>query len=285
MREYTDTYYPSSDGLKLYARDYAHADPRATLLCMHGLSRNSADFSALCAELNDHYRIISVDQRGRGRSEYDSDPANYNPQVYVRDMITLLDHLGIEKVIAIGTSMGGVISMAMAATAAKRLAGVVLNDIGPEIDPTGIERIRGYVGLLPPVSNWADAAAQVRSTNAIAFSDYDDADWAAFARNVYIENDAGIPVLAHDPAIATSLQKNNVPVDMWGAFDAMASLPVLVIRGATSDILHPDCVAAMRRRRPDLATVEVPGRGHAPMLDEPEALTAIRQFLPRSAKA
>ena len=279
MTEYRDIYYHSSDGLRLYARDYAHPTPRATVLCMHGLSRNSADFASLCAMLHDGYRLISVDQRGRGLSAYDPDPSNYNPLVYVRDMLTLLDHLGIERVAAIGTSMGGVIGMLMAATAPDRFRGVVLNDIGPVIDPVGVQRIRSYFGQLPAVSTWQEAAAQVRSTNAIAFPDYGEDDWLTFARNAYRENAVGVPVLAHDPAIAQSLRATGAPIDLWPAFDAMTDIPMLVVRGATSDILAPECVAEMRRRRADLTVVEVPNRGHAPMLDEAVATAAIRLFL------
>ena len=279
MTHYNDLYYNSTDGLRLYARDYPHSAPRATVLCMHGLSRNSADFATLCAELHGDYRLISVDQRGRGLSAYDPEPSNYNPLVYVRDMLTLLDHLAIDRVVAIGTSMGGVISMLMAATAPQRFRGVVLNDIGPVIDPAGLDRIRSYVGQLPAVATWQEAAAQVRATNAIAFPDYGDDDWLAFARNVYRENATGVPVLAHDPAIAQSLKPTQVPVDMWSTFDAMTGLPLLVIRGASSDILSRECVAEMRRRKPDLTAVEVPNRGHAPMLDEAVAIAAIRRFL------
>jgi len=279
MSTYEDIFYRGEDGLKLYARDYAHPRPRATVLCLHGLSRNSADFGRLCETLNDEFRLIAVDQRGRGRSEYDSDPANYDAMTYVRDMFTLLDHLAIDRVTAIGTSMGGIISMAMAATAAHRFERIVLNDIGPEIDPPGLERIRSYVGRLPPVATWEEAAAQVRLTNELAFPDYDDDDWLQFARNVYREDDDGRPVLAHDPAIAKSLRAGSAPINLWPAFDAMQSIPLLVIRGASSDILAPECVVEMQRRRPDLVTVEVPNRGHAPMLDEAEAVMAIRRFI------
>ncbi len=279
MTDYNEVYYRSTDGLRLYARDYAHARPRATVLCMHGLSRNSADFAALCAALNDDYRVLAVDQRGRGLSDYDADPGNYSAEVYVRDMFTLLDHLELERVVAIGTSMGGVISMAMGASAPQRFAGVVLNDIGPVIDPAGLDRIRAYVGRLPAVASWEEAARQVRTANSIAFPDYDDDDWMGFARNVFRENAEGVPVLAHDPAIAESLKVSNVPIDMWPLFDAMATIPMLVVRGATSDILAPACVSEMRRRRPDLTAIEVPDRGHAPMLDEPGAIAAIRRFL------
>lgn len=281
MTAYQDVYYESTDGLRLYARDYAHGSPRATVLCMHGLTRNSADFGKLAAALNDDYRVISVDQRGRGLSARDANPENYNPVVYMRDMWTLLDHLGLDRVVAVGTSMGGVISLVMGSTAPERFQGVVLNDIGPVIDPAGIERIRSYVGQLPPVTSWDDAAAQVRSTNAIAFPDYSDDDWLAFARNVYRENAAGVPEVDYDLAISQSLKESNVPVDLWPAFDAMESIPMLVVRGATSDILAPDCVAEMQRRNPGVASVEVRNRGHAPMLDEPEANAAIRQFLER----
>ncbi len=279
MAGHDDIYYRSSDGLTLYARDYQHAAPKATVLCLHGLTRNSADFAHLCDQLNDDYRLVSVDQRGRGLSDYDPDPANYNPQVYVRDMLTLLDHLQLGRVTVIGTSMGGVITMALAATAPNRLEAVVLNDIGPEIDPVGIERIRGYVGKLSPVGDWEDAAAQVRATNALAFPDYTAADWLGFARNVYREGDDGVPVPAYDPAIAQSLSENRATADMWPLFDCLKDARAMVIRGATSDILAPACVAEMQRRRPDLVTVEIPNRGHAPMLDEPQALVAIRGFL------
>jgi pimeloyl-ACP methyl ester carboxylesterase len=282
MTEYKDIFYQSTDGLRLYARDYAHAAPRGTVLCMHGLSRNSADFTKLCAELHDAYRIISVDQRGRGLSEYDPDPSNYNPIVYVRDMVTLLDRVGIDRVVVIGTSMGGVIGMLMASTSPDRVRGVVLNDIGPVIDPVGLDRIKDYVGRLGPVSSWEEAAAQARSMNAIAFPDYGEGQWLEFARNIYRENEAGRPVLAHDPAIARSLrgsEGNDLPVDLWPAFEAMTGISILVIRGATSDILAPECVIEMQRRRPDLTVVEIPGRGHAPMLDEAVAITAIQRFL------
>ena len=279
MSTYSDIYYQSSDGLRLYARDYSHPEPRATVLCMHGLTRNSADFANICAALHDDYRLIAVDQRGRGLSEYDPDPVNYNARVYVRDMLTLLDHLGVNRVAAIGTSMGGVISMVLGATSPQRLRGVVLNDIGPAIDPAGLDRIRAYVGQLPPVSTWDQAAAQVHEMNASMFPDYGEADWLALARNGYRENEDGMPVPAYDPAVSESLRQSNVMVDLWPAFDAMSGLPMLVVRGATSDILAPECVAEMRQRRPDLTAVEVPNRGHAPMLDEAEAATAIRTFL------
>ncbi len=282
MSAFDEHYYTSRDGLRLFARDYTHANPRATILCLHGLTRNSADFAELCAALHDDFRLIAVDQRGRGNSAYDPNPENYNPLVYSRDMFDLLDGLGIAQVVVIGTSMGGIISMVMGSMDASRFRAVVLNDIGPVIDPAGLDRIRGYVGKLEPVNTWTDAEAQVAATNAIAFPDYGAADWRRFARKLYREDPTGRPVVAHDPAIAGSLRdRAEAPAvpDLWPAFDVLADIPVLVVRGATSDILAPACVTEMRRRRPDLEAVEIPDRGHAPMLDEPAALAALRGFL------
>ncbi len=281
MSGYADYWYTSDNGLRLYARDYAHPAPRATVLCMHGLSRNSADFAELSAALQQDFRVLAVDQRGRGRSAYDSDPANYSPLVYVRDMFTLLDSLAIPRVIVIGTSMGGIMSLLMGALQPARLAAVVLNDIGPVIDPVGLDRIRRYVGKVPPVTSWAEAVAQVRNMNAPVFPDWQSNDWERFTHKLYREDAQGVPQLAYDPAIASSIQASadTPPIDLWPAFAALATIPTLVIRGATSDILAAECVAEMTRRKPDLVAVEVPDRGHAPMLDEPVARAAVLKFL------
>jgi pimeloyl-ACP methyl ester carboxylesterase len=281
MSGYADYWYTSDNGLRLYARDYAHPAPRATVLCMHGLSRNSADFAELSEALQQNFRVIAVDQRGRGRSAYDPDSTNYSPLVYVRDMFTLLDSLAIPRVIVIGTSMGGIMSLLMAALQPARLAAVVLNDIGPVIDPVGLERIRRYVGKVPPVTSWAAAIAQVRDLNAPVFPDWQTNDWERFTRKLYREDAQGVPQLAYDPAIAISIQASadTPPIDLWPAFAALAPIPTLVLRGATSDILAADCVAEMTRRKPDLVSVEVPARGHAPMLDEPVARAAVMGFL------
>ena len=284
---FDDVFYAADDGLRLYARDYRHPAPQATVLCLHGLTRNSADFEPLAPALNDAFRVVAVDQRGRGRSEYDPDPSNYNALVYSRDMLSLLDHLDVERVVLIGTSMGGIISLVMGSQAKHRINGVVLNDVGPEIDARGLERIRSYVGHQAAVTTWAEAAAQVEATNGIAFPGYGPSDWDAFARRLYREGPDGVPVLAHDPAIAESLREASADApapDLWPAFDALDGIPILVVRGAESDILEPRVVAEMRRRRPDLVAVDVPDRGHAPMLDEPAAYDAIRAFLGRVAQ-
>lgn len=284
MTEFADVWYRSADGLRLYARDYFHPAPRATLLCMHGLTRNSADFEALCATLNGDFRLIAPDQRGRGRSQYDSTPDNYHPAMYVQDMFALLAHLRIQRIISIGTSMGGLMTMIMAANQPERLRAAILNDVGPVIDPAGLARVKSYIGNMPAAASWPEAAENARRVNGLAFPDYTDEDWLKFARRIYREDENGTLVLACDPAIAHPIAASDraaVPADAWDSFGALQPVPTLLVRGALSDILSSECVAEMRIRKPDLEVVEASRRGHAPMLDEPEVIHAIRSFLDR----
>jgi pimeloyl-ACP methyl ester carboxylesterase len=282
MTEFADLWYHSADSLRLYARDYAGPGLDAPVaLCMHGLTRNSADFAGLAPHLAQHYRVLVADQRGRGRSDYDPDPANYQPGTYVQDMFALLDSQGIQQALLVGTSMGGLMAMLMAAMQPARFSGIVLNDIGPKVDPVGLERIKRYVGKSRPVADWHEAAAQIRDINADAFPDFTEEDWLAFARALYREVD-GVPVLAYDPAIAQPMaasDDNAVPPDLWPVFESIRSLPILVIRGTNSDILATGCVAEMQRRKPDLVSAEIPLRGHAPTLDESESRRAIDSFI------
>jgi pimeloyl-ACP methyl ester carboxylesterase len=280
--QYKDLWYDTADGLRLYARDYPGPDGSALLpvLCMHGLTRNSADFAWIAAHLAKTRRVISVDQRGRGLSAYDSNPANYTPVTYVGDMFTLLDKLAIDRVLVIGTSMGGLMSMLMANMQPERFAAVVLNDIGPELDPVGLERIKNYVGKHPQIRTWDDAVAQTRQINEGAFPRYTDEEWLRFTQGLYREVE-GVPVLAHDAAIAQAMldaDTNAVPPDLWPLFANMAAMPLLLVRGALSDLLAMDCVKKMQELSPGLQFVNVPERGHAPMLDEPLAVAAIDRF-------
>ncbi|TDG15525.1 alpha/beta hydrolase [Seongchinamella unica] len=285
MADYQDVYYHSSDGLRLYARDYpCRSGEQASapaILCMHGLTRNSADFAGLARHLSASYRVIAVDNRGRGLSGYDSNIANYTPATYVQDMFTLLGELGIGQVILCGTSMGGLMSFMMAAMQPERVKAMIINDIGPELDPAGLARIKGYVGKSRPVSNWTEAIAQAREINEIAFPDFTEQEWEEFTRGLYREEN-GVPVLAYDPAISRPMNdddSNAVPPDLWPLFEAITDIPMLVIRGESSDILAPDCVATMREKKPDLALADIPRRGHAPTLNEPVSRLAIDQFL------
>ena len=282
--EYQHLHFPSADGrLQLYARDYPGDGP--CLLMMHGLTRNSADFEALAARLAGRYRVVVPDQRGRGRSDADPDPANYAPAVYCGDMMGLVTRLGLDRPVLIGTSMGGLMAMIMGTMAPAAWRGIVLNDIGPVVEPAGLARIAGYVGGTGEITDWAGAAAYCRAINGYAFPGYGDADWAAFARRLFVEDEAGVPRLAYDPAIAAGLagtQPSAVPPDLWPMWDALGPLPILAIRGALSDILSDATLAEMSVRHPGMGAVVVPGVGHAPMLDEPEAVEAIEQFLAQS---
>lgn len=280
---FKDYWYRSTDGLMLYARDYpgpADSD-LLPVLCMHGLTRSSTDFAWIADHLSRTRRVISVDQRGRGRSDYDPVVANYTPVTYVGDMFKLLDELVIPRMLVIGTSMGGLMSMIMANMQPTRFAGIALNDIGPELDPVGLDRIKGYVGKGREIRSWDDAVAQTRAINEVAFPKYTDEEWLRFTRGLYREVN-GVPELAYDPAIAQPMldaDSNAVPPDLWPLFTGMAAIPMLLVRGALSDLLAMDCVEKMQSIATSLEVVQVPDRGHAPMLDEPVAVAAIEAFL------
>jgi pimeloyl-ACP methyl ester carboxylesterase len=282
MADYSDYWYSSSDGLKLYARDYPHNQPLATILCIPGLTRNSADFTSVCDQLNQHYRVLAVDLRGRGKSQYDPQPNNYHPGVYTDDIIALLDSLQLEKVILVGTSLGGLVSMMLAATQADRITAAIINDIGPEADPRGLERIVAYVSNPTTVNSWPEAIIKTRDYLTREYPDFSDSDWQDFSRNIYRENGCGQPLLDYDPGIAVPLQQssdNAIPPDLWPLFSALQSLPVLLIRGELSEVLSTQCVRKMQTIHPAMQYVEVKHRGHAPLLTEPQCSAAISQFL------
>lgn len=277
---YADYFYPSADGqLQLYARDYAGRGP--CLLMLHGLTRNSADFGALATHFAGRFRVVVPDQRGRGRSQYDPNPTRYAPVTYCADMAALVARLGLERPLLIGTSMGGLMAMLMAAMAPSGYRGIVLNDVGPVVDPAGLARIAGYVGDADGITDWAGAAAYARATNHAAFPNYTDADWDRFARRLFRADATGVPRLAYDPAIAAGLAGANPSAapDLWPLWDTLVALPILTLRGERSDILSAATLAEMQRRHPSMRNAIVPGVGHAPMLDEPVALAAIEAFV------
>ncbi|MEP5938272.1 MAG: alpha/beta hydrolase [Erythrobacter sp.] len=286
---YREHHYRSADGrLNLFARDYPGVEGQGgddlPLLLMHGLTRNSADFEPMIGLLGaGQRRMIVPDQRGRGLSDYDSDPSNYRPEIYVADMWALLDDLAVDRAICVGTSMGGLMAMLMAGQNPNRVAGIVLNDIGPEVSEEGLDRIRSYVGPSNPLAGWAEAAAKCKAINASALEGFTQSDWLAFAERTCRELPDGSVEFAYDSAISSGLEQDNttsVPPDLWPLWDALIDIPILAIRGAHSDILTPASLQEMaRRRKGDLAAVEVPGRGHAPILDEPVAIVALRDFL------
>ena len=283
--QYEDVWYQSVDGLRLYARDYNHAGKeRPTILCMHGLTRNSQDFQEICQLLAGRYRLIVVDQRGRGRSEYDPNPDNYNPLTYVQDMFLLLEGLEVSSVTLMGTSMGGLMSLMMTASKPDLVHGLIINDIGPEVSKAGLDRLKSYVGRSAPVSNWQEAVSQTKDIAGVAFPKFTEPQWEKFARQLFWEDEKGCPYLPYDPAISTSLSEDKVPEqsaapDLWPLFKLISDKPMLLIRGELSDILERECVEEMHQIKHDLISVEVPDVGHAPLLNESEAQSAIEEFL------
>lgn len=283
---YADRRWTSPDGLSLYARDYAPADGPARLpvIAIHGLTRNSADFEVIAALIaQSGRRVLAVDVRGRGQSDRAPDPMTYTPDIYARDVVALMEQLGIEKAVFLGTSMGGLITMALTALKPKAIAAAILNDVGPELAPEGLARIAAYTGQPVVIETWADAAAYAKRINETALPHYTDADWAAFARRTFREGTEGAPVLDYDPDISAPIKaagaKALIP-NLWPYFRALArKKPTLLLRGATSDLLSPAIVAKMRKAAPALAYAEVSGVGHAPMLDEAESRAAIFEFL------
>lgn len=282
MMEYADHIYRSADDrLNLYARIYDGNGP--ALLMMHGLTRSSADFGALAEQFSGRFRLVVPDQRGRGRSDYEPKTVNYTPATYVGDMFALLDDLQISKVTLIGTSMGGLMAMMIAAMAPERVTGMILNDIGPKVDQAGLDRIQSYVGEVAPFANWDDAANHCKKINNDALPDFDNDNWLKFAHRTCIQMPDGRIKFAYDPAISEGLSGDDpsaVPTDLWPMWDLLTTIPALVIRGAHSDILSEETVKEMgSRHSADFTAVDIPQRGHAPMLDEPDALQAIEAFL------
>jgi pimeloyl-ACP methyl ester carboxylesterase len=274
--------WTSSDGLSLYYRDYPGSTDRPPLLCLHGLTRNSRDFAAIADRYAGEFRVITLDFRGRGESDRDPVPANYVPNVYANDVLGLLNALGIGEAIFFGTSLGGLVTMIVAALEGGRIAGSILNDIGPDIDPEGLRRIGSYVGTDTRFRDWDDAAAHVAALGGGLPARFTHADWVRIARQLCREQDGEV-VLDYDRAIANAfkVEPSDPPFDMWPLFRALAAKPLLVLRGELSDLLTAETAERMVAAGPDVEVVTVPGVGHAPWLDEPEVTAALDRFLER----
>ncbi len=265
--------YSAADGTELYYIDEGDGLP---LLALAGLTRNGRDFDHVAPHLN--VRLIRPDYRGRGQSQW-ADPASYTIPQETQDILALMDHLGLEKAAVLGTSRGGLIAMTMAATAKDRLLGVALNDIGPDIAPSGLDAIKAYVGITPAQKTYEEAAT-FRATAWTHFQDVPRSRWLAEVRNHYIETDAGLE-LRYDPRLRDTVVGGlTQPVpDLWPVFDLFEGLPLALIRGVNSDLITQATADEMSRRRPDMLRADVPGRGHVPFLDEPEALNALHKWL------
>jgi pimeloyl-ACP methyl ester carboxylesterase len=283
---FVDAFHPLEDGLRMSYRDYppAELDPPAAKLpvvCLHGLSRNLKDFEDVAPEIAAlGRRVIAPSFRGRGLSSRDPNPERYTPGIYAADVRSLLDALGAPRAVFVGTSLGGIVSMLLAATDPPRIGGVVLNDIGAEVAQAGLDRIKGYVGRGEPAKSWDEAAERAREVNGPAFpKETGLAFWIAFAKRTRRE-EGGLIVSDYDPAIGDAMRAAPpAKGGMWPLFDALAATPTLLVRGALSDLLSMETVAAMRARKPDLVVAEVPDVGHAPLLTEPAAISALKAFL------
>ena len=275
-------YFKTRDGLNIFYRDFSAQKDGTPVICLPGLTRNSRDFDEIAKYVSDRRRVLTIDFRGRGFSDHDPNWQNYHPGTYVDDVWTLLEQLDIPQVIVVGTSLGGLCAMTMAAQHGDRVAGVVMNDIGPEINPAGMARIQEYTGRLPPVTSWEDATAQVKEVYGKWLPGITDEGFMALARRGFRENEQGVPVLDIDNNIGRAVREVGAQKgDPWALFDALLDTPVTLLWGTMSDILTADIVDRMKARKPDLEVVPVANRGHVPLLDEPECLAAIDAFLER----
>lgn len=279
--QYRDGYFTCYDGLKLHFRDYPGPAGAVPLLCLPGLTRNVRDFADFAARMSPRHRVIAFEFRGRGESAFDPEAKRYLPPTYARDTIELLDHLGIAKAVFVGTSLGGIVAMMVAVMAGTRIAGSILNDVGPELSDAGLDRIRDYVGSGKSFATWAEAGASVADNQSRLPAAWGPEEWQAMARRVCRTRADGSIRFDYDPAIAEpfKIATGKSDVDMWPLFDALAEHPLLVLRGEHSELFTAAALEAMKERNPGIETATVAGAGHAPELDEPEAIAAIDRFL------
>lgn len=280
---FQDRYWTSPDGLKLHFRDYPGDTTKLPVLCLHGLTRNARDFELLAAHISPSRRVLAIDVRGRGDSEYAKDSATYNPATYVGDVLALLAQEGIERFVLIGTSMGGLMTMLLAAVAPGRIAGAVLNDIGPEVDPAGIDRIREYLGQARSFPTWMHAARTLQEVHGGSHPGFAIEDWLVMAKRCMVIQQNGRIGFDYDMAIAEPFKDADgaVPPDLWPAFDGLKGVPLLIVRGGASDLLKPDTLDRMLARHGDAEAVVIPNVGHAPTLDESAAVAGIDRLLDR----
>jgi pimeloyl-ACP methyl ester carboxylesterase len=280
-RRYADHYFTAKDGLRLHYRDYPGPGDKPPILCLHGLTRNARDFAVFAERYSPEWRVLALDFRGRALSDYDPLPARYNPRTYAADVLQLLDELMIGQAVFVGTSLGGLVTMTIAAMAPQRIAAAILNDVGPELNTEGLDRIQGYIGKGERFGSWEEAAAAIEGNQAVSYPNYGRDDWLAMARRNCREEEDGSIVFDYDMAIVEPFKTSGpVPkVDLWPLFASLGQKPLLVVRGARSDLLTAATAAKMEQVAPHMKLVTVEGVGHAPELSEPEASTAIDEFL------
>jgi pimeloyl-ACP methyl ester carboxylesterase len=272
--------WTSRDGLQLFYRDYAGNSAAPPVVCLHGLTRNSRDFEAFATRYAGKFRVIAPDFRGRGLSDRDTEPARYVPAIYATDILQLLGLLAIDTAIFVGTSLGGIVTMLIASMQPHRVAGAILNDVGPELDQRGLDRIRSYVGKMMRFSDWNEAARRIAEINGGMPDSYRQEDWLDAAHRVCKE-EGGAIVFDYDMAIAEPFNRPSKDpiVDMWPLFRRLEQAPLLIIRGQESDLLSERTAIAMLDAVPGAQLATIPGVGHPPDLSEPLALSAINKFL------
>jgi len=288
----SDHYVTARDGLRLHVREHgARTAPGLPVVCLPGLARTTADFDVLAAALAGDpqrpRRVLALDYRGRGLSDHDPNPDNYTVAVELDDVMAVLTARAVARAVLVGTSRGGLIVMALAAARPGAIAGAVLNDIGPVIETPGLMRIKGYVGKLPQPRDYAEGAEVMRRQFGGQFPRLGDADWLAAARRTWREENGRL-VVTYDPKLAHALAaldpEHPLPT-LWPQFDALAAVPLMVIRGANSDILSAATVEAMQARRRETTTLVVPDQGHAPLLAEADTIAHIAAFVARCESA
>lgn len=275
----------ASDGLRLHARCYGRSTSRLAVVCLPGLARTAADFDVLATALSHEpgrpRRVIALDYRGRGLSDYDRNASNYSLPVELADVLAVLTAIEALPAIFIGTSRGGILTMLLAAVRPTAIAGAILNDIGPVIEPQGLMRIKSYVGKLPQPRNFEEGAEILRRLFHGQFPKLGPDDWTAGARRMFKEENGRL-VTTYDPKLVTTMDGIDLeqPIPpLWKEFDALANVPVMVVRGENSDILTQKTVADMRARRTEMQVLEVNDQGHAPLLAENETVARIRDFI------
>ena len=283
MVAWSDGHWVSSDGLKLHYRDYAGGASRPPILCIPGLTRNARDFEGVAERLAGKWRLICVDLRGRGESAHAKDPMTYLPPTYLQDLEALIAELKLERFVLFGTSLGGLMTMLLAASGRDRIAGALLNDIGPEVETRGLDHIRSYVGRSQNWPTWLHAARFLAEVQADRYPGWTLDQWLTFAKRVCRLTPAGRIVFDYDMRIAEpfKLPGGDTGFDLWPAFRALIGIPSLVVHGEISDLLSAETVAKMLEENPDMESVTIPNVGHAPTLDEPEAQAAIDALLER----